>query len=318
MLGALAGFGGIGDLEAQRVSIVDWRERYARRMLDLDFEPVPGAPIHISSEPIVDGIRMARSSFSAGFTRRDTSNDDDLFGFLISRSRHIEVAKRRCFSLGRGDAALLRTSDPGRLGSHERFQYVAVMVPFVELRARVADASSMVAERVPHGSEPLKLLRAYIRALEKSQLSTQSHDMIRRHIIDLVGLSVSSHRVLGETDLTAVATGRLNVALEYIAANFREPELSIESVARSQGISVRYVQRLLENSGTSFSAQVNELRLKMAFAQLTEPASAGRRISQIALHAGFSDISHFNRTFKGRYGASPSDVRVRARSKRPN
>jgi AraC-like DNA-binding protein len=81
-------------------------------------------------------------------------------------------------------------------------------------------------------------------------------------------------------------------------------------VARRQGISPRYLQRLLETSGTSFSARVNELRLQRAFVLLTEPHGRGRRISDIALQAGFSDVSHFNRMFRRRFGDSPSGVRA--------
>ncbi|MGH9809828.1 MAG: helix-turn-helix transcriptional regulator, partial [Terriglobia bacterium] len=207
----------------------------------------------------------------------------------------------------------------GRLGSRESFKYVAMLVPFAELQARVADAGAMVAERVPRDSEALQLLHAYIRTIEKGRLAAcpQAHDMIRRHIIDLIGLSVSTHRALGESDLSAVATGRLNAALEYIAANFREPGLSLESVACSQSISSRYLQRLLERSGTSFIAQVNELRLMSAFVLLSDASLSAWRISQIALHTGFSDISHFNRTFKRRYGATPSEVRARTRPECP-
>ncbi len=302
-------------MEAQRGSIQEWREQYARRMLNLDFEPIPGAQIHASTEPVCDGLRIARSSFSPGLVKRDNGDGDDSFGFLISRSRHIELRKWRSFDLRRGDAALMRVSDPGRLGSRESFKYVAMLVPFADLQARVADVGAKVAERVPRDSEALRLLHAYIRTLEKGRFAIcpQARDIIGRHIIDLVGLSVSTHRALGESDLSAVAAGRLNAALEYIAANFREPGLSLESVARTQGISPRYLQRLLEKKGTSFIAQVNEMRLASAYVLLSDPSLAAWRISQIALHTGFSDISHFNRSFKRRYGAAPSEIRDRAR-----
>jgi AraC-like DNA-binding protein len=35
-------------------------------------------------------------------------------------------------------------------------------------------------------------------------------------------------------------------------------------------------------------------------------------VSSIALDAGFGDISYFNRAFRRRYGATPSDVRAQA------
>jgi AraC-like DNA-binding protein len=42
---------------------------------------------------------------------------------------------------------------------------------------------------------------------------------------------------------------------------------------------------------------------------LTTPSHAGWTISAIALASGFGDLSHFNRSFRRRYGATPSDIR---------
>jgi len=45
------------------------------------------------------------------------------------------------------------------------------------------------------------------------------------------------------------------------------------------------------------------------FALLTNEQHGKRRISDIALEAGFSDISHFNRLFRARFGDTPRGVR---------
>jgi AraC-like DNA-binding protein len=65
----------------------------------------------------------------------------------------------------------------------------------------------------------------------------------------------------------------------------------------------------LEGAGTSFTDHVNELRLQQAFALLTEPRGRRRRISDIAMEAGFSDVSYFNQLFRARFGNTPSGVR---------
>lgn len=54
---------------------------------------------------------------------------------------------------------------------------------------------------------------------------------------------------------------------------------------------------------------MNELRLQKAFALLIERSGGKRRISDIALEAGFSEVSHFNRLFRARFGDTPSGVR---------
>ncbi|MBV9530751.1 MAG: AraC family transcriptional regulator [Bradyrhizobium sp.] len=61
--------------------------------------------------------------------------------------------------------------------------------------------------------------------------------------------------------------------------------------------------------GLAFRAHVTELRLKHALMLLT--AYCGKdRISDIALRAGFSDISHFNRLFRCRFGETPKGIRA--------
>ena len=117
---------------------------------------------------------------------------------------------------------------------------------------------------------------------------------------------------------SAVAATRLAAALDHIAANFQRPELSVQAVARSLKISPRYLQQLLKKSGTSFTARVNELRLQRAFTLLTEARDNARRVSDIALEVGFSDISHFNHLFRSRFGQAPKSVRGTRRTRKPS
>ena len=103
---------------------------------------------------------------------------------------------------------------------------------------------------------------------------------------------------------------RQAAALDYMVSHFSDPELSLAKVAQSLGISPRYLQRLLEPSGTSFTAHITELRLKHAFMLLTAQDLSDVCICNIALQAGFSDISHFNRLFRSRFGDTPKGVRA--------
>ncbi|HEY0265114.1 MAG TPA: helix-turn-helix transcriptional regulator, partial [Rhizomicrobium sp.] len=74
-------------------------------------------------------------------------------------------------------------------------------------------------------------------------------------------------------------------------------------------LSARYVQQLLEGAGFSFSAYVRECRLDRARQMLCDPGLAHRRISDICGMAGFTDLSHFNRVFRARFGQTPKDAR---------
>jgi AraC-like DNA-binding protein len=127
-------------------------------------------------------------------------------------------------------------------------------------------------------------------------------DAVVVHIHDLVALAIGECAPLGESSASPVVAARHSAVLDYIAAHFQDPGLSLEIVARCQGISPRYLQRLMASSGTSFTGRVNELRLQRALKLLTEPLTNMQRISDIALEVGFSDVSHFNRLFRARFG----------------
>jgi AraC-like DNA-binding protein len=60
----------------------------------------------------------------------------------------------------------------------------------------------------------------------------------------------------------------------------------------------------------SFTTYVNELRLQKALMLLTQARDGASRISDLAFQVGFSDVSHFNRLFRSRFGDTPSGIRV--------
>ncbi len=104
----------------------------------------------------------------------------------------------------------------------------------------------------------------------------------------------------------------LAAILEYVESRLHEPALSVGGVAARFGISKRYVHKLFERTGNSFSRHVLHCRLERAAADLTAPEQARTPIAEIAYRNGFSDISYFNRRFKAHFQATPRDMRKHA------
>jgi Helix-turn-helix domain len=71
----------------------------------------------------------------------------------------------------------------------------------------------------------------------------------------------------------------------------------------------RGVQSGVEDSGRTFSEHLLERRLERAHRVLRDPRLVYRKISEIAPDAGFSDLSHFNRSFRRRFGETPTQAR---------
>jgi AraC-like DNA-binding protein len=296
--------------------IREWREQYVRRRLRLDFEPWPGSRFHASLKPIFPELRMVRAALSPGFLFRDEDllrDDDDRIGFVVAQSGELTARHLgREVLLARGDATMMLMSATGGVGWRDNSVLFDMLIPPAEWQARGARPENVLMQRLSGKSEAMQLLRRYIRSLERSGLTALGNDptIARRHIIDLMMLAATPHRPVGESSLSAVVAAHTHMIFDYLASHFSDPELSLSKVAQSLQISTRYLQRLLERSGTSFTAHVTELRLKHAFALLTAHGKSYARICDVALQAGFSDISHFNRLFRSRIGYTPSDVRA--------
>ena len=296
-------------------AIKRWREDIGRRFLRLDFEPYGDTPFHASTVAIpIRGLRVVQRAMSPGMTFRDAellSDGNDAFGLQIALSPGVETCQLgRQLSLGRGDATVLHVGTMGRVGGARDFRVTSILCPRAELTERGVRPETTLGRRVPASNEALRLLRSYLRSLEGAVLADwpEASDLVRRHVLDLSALALEECGRVGESGLGAVAAARLAMALKHIAASFAAPGLSVEAVARRQRVSTRYLQRLLEQSGTSFTKQVTELRLQKALTLLTEPGSG--RIIDVALKAGFNDISRFNHLFRARFGDTPSGVRA--------
>jgi AraC-like DNA-binding protein len=106
-------------------------------------------------------------------------------------------------------------------------------------------------------------------------------------------------------------TARLNAVKSAILVNLASPGLSIEQVASGLRMSPRYIQMLFHDEETTFSEFVVGQRLAQAWRVLADQRFDDRSITSVAFDCGFGDLSYFNRTFRKRFGCTPSEVRLR-------
>ena len=299
----------------ERERLPRWREEFGRGIVSVDVEPISSSdePFHAQATlQALPGVRTALCAGSAARlhrTRALAAVGDDSVGLIVNlgpQARALQHGKD--VALAVGDAILVFTDAAGILTSTH---HLGILLPRRALAARVSDLDGAAVRVIPRSVAPLRLLVNYLGLIRKeAALATPGlRQSVVGHIHDLAALALGANRDTQENALSAVAAARLAAALADIAENFAEPRLSVDAVARRQGISRRYLQRLLEGAGTSFTERVNELRLHRAFALLTEPRGRQRRISDIAMEAGFSDVSYFNQLFRARFGDTPSGVR---------
>lgn len=298
--------------------IDDLRELVSQRLINLDFQKIDDSPFHSSIRSIVTSseLHAVHWKHSPGLTFRDNrlvKDGDESMSLIYPVNCTITVTHLgREQRLTPGRSVLLRHDAVGNIGTHRTCRFVALVIPPAILeRAGLLDRR-LLAEPLPDRIPALKLLKAYMSVLaaREERAPGSVADAAGRHIIELIQLAVSqmSDQPIA-FDTKAIAHARLEVVLAFLRQEFRRPGLNVNSAATAHDLSPRYLHRLMERENIRFTAYVNELRLNAAHAALLE--HQGTSVAAIAMDSGFSDIAHFNRLFKKRFGVTPSAVRGR-------
>jgi AraC-like DNA-binding protein len=265
----------------------------------------------------VRGLRIHWCAYSAGArvlrTRELISANDDNIALLIDRrgtamfsqAGH-EVALERA-----GGVAALQT-EPASM-AFPRVRYMAVVAPIKALHPFTRSIEDRAGHHIPSDTEALRLLSGYVDSLKREPFLSDPKliALAVSHVHDLMALALGATR-----DGAALALGRgvraarIKAIQIHICENLAKHDLSVQGVAAQYGLSPRYIHMLFEREGTTFSTFVREQRLLEARAMLRSPRYEWHSISSIAFAAGFDDLSHFNRSFRRRFGATPTEVRL--------
>ncbi|WEN14882.1 helix-turn-helix domain-containing protein [Rhodanobacter sp. AS-Z3] len=108
------------------------------------------------------------------------------------------------------------------------------------------------------------------------------------------------------------AQGRQWLSRTEQAGWWRDPDLSLERLARHLGTNTAYLSRALnEGLGLSFHALINQLRVDEVCRRLASD-EVDDDLLAIAFAAGFNSKTSFNRTFKAQTGKTPTQFRESA------
>ncbi|HEX2609259.1 MAG TPA: helix-turn-helix domain-containing protein [Flavisolibacter sp.] len=119
-------------------------------------------------------------------------------------------------------------------------------------------------------------------------------------------LSKAEPDCLCERSEVGIGDQRLELVIQYMSRHFKEA-LSLKQAARMAGLSEIYFCRSFKQySGRTFIEFLNELRVQHVSRMLTETTHS---ITEIALEAGFKNLSNFNRIFRSRQHLSPRQYR---------
>jgi AraC-like DNA-binding protein len=230
--------------------------------------------------------------------RKMVRDGDDNVSLVVSLGRALSIRHRkREACLARNDAIIFQADAPGSAGTRQQLSVLEVSIAQREWEARNTRPGDMLMNVINRNSQTLSLLLGYIRVLPKAGLpsTAKARDLVGCHLIDLVILAVKEPP-LGESQIDCAVAARRAAMLDYITSHFCDPNLSGSRLAEKLGISQRYLQRLLETTGKTFTEHVNGLRLDHAFLLLS--GGTNKRVSDIAFEVGYTDLTNFYKHFQ--------------------
>jgi AraC-like DNA-binding protein len=306
------------DAFPERERVTAWREVFGRTVVNLDIEPLDAHGFRCEATVCqLPGLGVLFASSGAVHLShpKELIRDDDLSFMAAPTCQGAASQLGRNPALAPGDGVLMSNADVGSITLASTSRFTTFRVPRAALAPLLPDLGAAIARLVPAGNTALRLLVGYLAtALDAEALVTPELGQLAvTHVYDLLAVALGGTRDAMEMARgRGVRAARLHAIKHDVLANLTERDLSLDALAKRHGISPVYIRKLFETENTSFSQFVLEQRLMQAHRMLSDSRFADRTIGMLALEAGFGDLSYFNRSFRRRYGASPSDVRTQA------
>jgi AraC-like DNA-binding protein len=306
----------------ERKRLEMWREVYGRAIANIDVEPIGEAlfQANVTFDLLPDVNIAAGSRTPAHYHATKelvTRGGKNIVVISLLRSGTASATQfGRELIDGVGSASVLAPHTPSSstMLTESSFITLALAQPAIAaLAPRYADA---FGRTIPRGNGALALLARYVDMVRADVEATDPalRRRISDHILDLAALALGASGDCAEIARQRSATAaRLAAIKSDILHALDRSELSTEMIAMRHGISPRYVRKLFEQSGSSFSDFVLAERLARAQRMLTDKRCIHLNIAQIAHESGFGDVSYFHRVFRRHFGATPSDFREAAR-----
>ncbi|MDB6046784.1 MAG: hypothetical protein JWM63_5335 [Gammaproteobacteria bacterium] len=263
-------------------------------------------------------VLFESSAMTVAHTARHLAraNADELF---ICRQMAGQLAleqENREVQLEPGDITLL---DP-RLPYAGRFSagsgLLVLKIPRRLLEARVGTTRELTLRSIKPVSADNRLTSTFLAMLPTHAvgLSAAIQEIVQQQLLDLVAVPLA--RATGDTRPRASAARalvRMKVCAA-ITAHLADPAVDAGRIASAAGVSVRYANAVLAESGTSITRLLRTRRLAWCRQLLEDPSQSHRTVTEIAYSWGFSDMTHFARKFRAAFGCLPSEYRKLARA----
>ncbi|MGI4856434.1 MAG: acetamidase/formamidase family protein [Janthinobacterium lividum] len=304
---------------AQSERVRAWRTVLAR--LQLCARPADGSGLHgtLTSQASMGGFEWTLLAATAQTLDVRAGSDDDGAGSAVI-VLHLDGDATMASAAGRErllvrDIVCVAPGAQASLVFASDFRVFLVRVPRAVFQGRALGARSSGASHLSGSTGIALVFSRFLVAVAQSieTLPASELRLLETTLTELSAASMASHAhetVCGA--LTPSQAALFSRVCRAIELRLGDPALAMGALAGEERISLRYLQKLFETAGQSFSTYLRTRRLDRCRAELVDPLCDKVSVSEICFRWGFNDAAHFSRVFRERYGSSPRAYRQAA------
>ena len=148
-------------------------------------------------------------------------------------------------------------------------------------------------------------------ASEASSLDETARARLGHELMDVLALALDMGDKDEFSEDATARKARLRSVKVWIEEHLTDPDLSLEKIAKNNGVSLRHLHYLFRLTEMSVSEWILDRRLQRCHDALLRPELRALSVTEIAYRLGFSSSSHFSTVFRRKFGHSPSELRRR-------
>lgn len=253
-----------------------------------------------SAQPLIRGTR----------SEVEIAKDSEaLYNIIfIARGSECLIIDNQEVELDSGSFVMWDSARPMKFITGENLHQITLAIPHERLHKVFPRAGDFVGKLVRAREGLSRVFVDHLVSLDE-QFGNLPKDAAHEVLEATVSLLTATLGATNELSNERCSKYLLERIKAYIDKHLDDYNLSLGRVALNNGISVRHLHRLFQDSGGSASEYVRRARLDRCKHALASPKNAYLSITEIAYRWGFSDSSTFSKAFRREFDVTPREYR---------
>ncbi|WP_175762398.1 helix-turn-helix domain-containing protein [Burkholderia anthina] len=240
---------------------------------------------------------------------------DAVFVCLMHEGQGYTFQDVECIQHAPGDIVLYDTSMPYGHGFPANMAMTVLDVPRDIFEARVGPWRYRSVVKIDRGDGVTSwaVQRMYALLAEPYETAPAAREQRATTMLDVMQSMLRLRD--GDASPTKSTVHTLSRAKTFIDSHLADDDLDSQSVSRALNLSPRQLARVFEIEGMPLTRYILARRLERCRADLRDRSLKHLTVSEIAFRWGFNNSAHFSRSYRARFGETPSDTRVPAEAR---